>query len=726
MSNSSSPPKSQPAYLEDFSEDTNTVLPGTRQTANVAAKRSRPDFSNKLVAAEKGRDAAGTDSGYSSQAGATVGTRSAPSEESKLRASPISPRQIRGSAKRISIGAEMATSSRQGSPEKSSLRRTVSRSQKKENLRQDALESRESAARIRLSGAPVEAPSVPRQAAAEQQPERQQRLRHTGPPSPQSTRPPRTTEGQVDPMIRPATARPRPTPTQGHHPRPLSYHEGIPPQGPPAPNRRPESLYIQTFSYQGPPQPVAYVATPLSTSPQRQAAYPFPATAFAPPYQPPQGPWVEPVRTASSRRNSMYSARLPIDHSPVHQLYPAPYQQPAMARRLSVHRASPVAPLEQGSYFVEESPEGWYRNDRLAMPPPPVPNPSTRAQARPSLKHAATTSTAHPSLHHRRSDRDAPDSNYETSFRKLSLDEPRPASRPSMSSRPSAMSSITIGYGKHSPATSPNDDRAPMPPSAMKHTRRQSNYGPDEREREREAEAYQEAQSSGLKPVPLTAEVINKVMRRRSKTSGGSGSGSHAGSRAGSSREGSDVKVSKTGSRSSMDKHRGGGGSEVRIRQDEGSGLTLTINGAHQGMQLGLKSDGVDGRTISFRPGNTRDGQVEVRIGSRSAVSSRDRSTTDRNSTKYRYSGSSKPLKEIGPAEYSSRRRSRSRAAGDVIVEKGKSKADDKIAEGDVLERLRRETRPGSRSRRNSRVDVIRSGMTEGGVRRETPEGQFF
>jgi len=293
-----------------------------------------------------------------------------------------------------------------------------------------------------------------------------------------------------------------------------------------------------------------------------------------------------------------------------------------------------------------------------------------------------------------------------------------------MTSRPSASSSITIGYGsKHSTTTSPNEDRAPMPPSAMKHTRRQSYYNTEERERE--VEAYQEAQTGGVNPIPLTAEAISKVMRHRSKTSGGSGSGSRAGSRAGSSREGSDVKISKSGSRASMDKHRGGPGSEVRIRQDESSGLILTINGAPQGMQLGLKSDGVDGRTISFRPGHSRDGQVEVRIGSRSAVSSRDRSTRDRGSARYSHSGSNKPVKEIGQAEYSSRRRSRSRA-GDVIVEKGKSKADDKAAEGDVLERLRREARPGSRSRRNSRADVIRSGMTERGVRRETPEGQFF
>lgn len=722
MSNTSSPLKSQPAYLEDYSEDTNTVLPGTRQTANIAAKRSKPDINTKLVVAEKSRNAAGTNPGYSSQPGATVGTGSSSPQESKTQPPSLSPLRVRGSGKRNSIGAEMATSSRQGSPEKSSLRRTVSRSHKKENLRSDALESRESAARIRLSGTPLEAPSVPRQAAAERQPERPHRLRHTGPPSPQSTRSPRAAE-TAEPMLRPATARPRPTPAQGYSARPLSYHEGIPPPGPTAPSRRPDSLYLQTFSYQGPPQPVGYIAAPLSTSPQRQVAYPFPPTGFVPPYQPPQGPWVEPVRTASSRRASMYSARPAIEHSPVHQPYAPLYPQPAMARRLSVHRPSPVTPIEQGAYFVDDGPEVWYHNerdhkrDRIAMPPPSAPVVSTRPpQPRPSLKHSATTSTAHPPLHHRRSDRATPDFSYETSMRKLSIDEPRPASRPSMASRPSAASSITVGYGKHSPS----DDRAPMPPSAMKHTRRQSYYAPDDRERE--AEAYQEAQTAGIKPVPLTAETIHKVMRRKSKTSGGSGSGSRAGSRAGSSREGSDVKISKSGSRSSMEKHRGGGGSEVRIRQDEGSGLTLTINGAAQGMQLGLKGDGVDGRTISFHPGPARGGQVEVRIGSRSAVSSRDRSTTDRSSTRYRYTGPSKAAKEIGQTEYSSRRRSRSRA-GDVIVEKGKGKAEDDIAQGDVLERLRREARPVSRSRRNSKVDVIRS---ERVVRRETPEGQFF
>ncbi|MCJ1400497.1 hypothetical protein MMC11_003703 [Xylographa trunciseda] len=710
-SNNSLRHDSHAAYLEDYSEDTNATVPGTRQTANIAAKRSRPELRNKPINPTKGRDEA-SDSGYSSQTVATVASHGSSSQESKIEALPISSENLQSPGKSISSGAQMAGESRERSPEKPSLRRTLSRTQRNEDLRQGSFEGREAAARIRLSAIPVEAASSSRDTASE----RPQRFRYAGPPSPHASRAPRAPELQTIPLSRPPTVRPRPTPSQGSRSRPASYHAGVSADGyyvqlqPTYVDPPPNPPYISTTSYQPAsyyPQPSTLLPTPLQTSPQRQVAYPFPQTTFAPPYHPPQPPQWSSTQEMPSRRSSMYSAQVVADYS-LPLLYTAvPFQQPQLVRRISAHRSerpSPITPLDESFQLPEleeaiELDEDYYRS----MPPPASRPSASRRHTlqRPTIRHAATTTSAPSSQRQRQTVYEIVDPPYQTSSRRQSIEESHPASRPSTNTRPSTSSSKTFHHNKRIPEISPTDEAVPSRQPTTGRGRRPVSYHGGHGDLERQVEAYQDAKSGADRPISLTAEKINQVVRRRSKTQASHGSGS--GSRAGSSREGSDVKKSKTPSRSSMEKQRGAEKSDT--------GITINIANDRQGMKLGLKGDAMKDRTISFRQRQDGGGAVEVSIGQKSTVSSRDGRTRDRSVRRYSYAGSGKGVQEIGEAEYS-RRRSKSRAVEELAVERPR-KEEDKGVEEDITEKLRR-IRTESRSRRSSRSVVGRRGLNDG------------
>ncbi|MCJ1388263.1 hypothetical protein MMC18_001108 [Xylographa bjoerkii] len=711
-SNNSLRHDSHAAYLEDYSEDTKATVPGTRQTANIAAKRSRPELRNKPISTTKGRDEA-SDSGYSSQTVATVASHGSSSQGSKPEGLPISSGVLQSTSKNISSGAQMAGENSERSPDKPSLRRTLSRTQKIEDLRRGSFEGRDAAARIRLSAIPVEAPSSSRDIA----PERPQRLRHTGPPSPQASRAPKVPEIQTIPISRPPTARPRLAPSQGPRSRPASYHAGersdgyyVPVQ-PTYVGQPLEPLYINTAPYQPPPyypQASTLLPTPLQTSPQRQAAYSFPQTTFTPPYQPPQPFQWSSSQDVPSRRSSMYSAQVVADYSlPI--LYTAgPYQQPQYARRMSTHRSerpSPITPLDESFRIPEleealELDEDYYR---YSMPPPTSRPSASRRQTlqRPTIRHATTTTSAHSGQRPHQTVYETVEPSYPTSSRRQSIDESRPASRPSAITRPSASSLKTTHHNKRTPETSPTDEAVPSRPTIAGRRRRPVSYHDGRGDLERQVEAYQDAKSGADRPIPLTAEKIHQVVRRRSKTQASHGSGS--GSRAGSSREGSDVKKSKTPSRSSMDKQRG-------VEKSD-TGITISIGNARQGMKLGLKGDDIKDRTISFRQRQDGGGAVEVSIGQKSTISSRDGRTRDRSVRRYSYAGSGKGVQEIGEAEYS-RRRSKSRAVEERVVDRPR-KEEEKVVEEDITDKLRR-VRTESRSRRSSRSIISRRRPIEG------------
>ena len=688
------------AYAEDFSEDTNSTIPGTRQTANIAAKRSRPDIHYKSTIAGTGRDEA-SNSSDSSQTVATLASRGSSSQGAQTEYLPISSGLQQPPSRPNSMAADMVAESSRRSPEKPSIRRTISRTQKSTNLRQEP-ESREDAARMRLAGPALGALSSSRDPA-------QTRRRTNGPPSPQTTRaypPPSMDDRQFPP---PPPAQPRTVPAQGRRSRPTSFYAGsVPPQGQTAyiRDQQPESLYINTASYHSQfPQPhAAYLPTPLQTSPQRQAAYPFPQTTFALPYQPP-AQWIPGLPSASSRRSSIYSDYQPIiEYSPSETMYQSfnAYPEPRpLLRRMSTRSDRPQQPtFSDRSDYIDENDEDYYRRE---MPPPSRP---TSSQHRPTIRQAATTSSTVPTLRQRHSGRDVGVQSIEQSFRKLSIEEQRPKSRPTPTSRHSMASS------RYSDRISPTEDRVPLSRTISKRAGRPSSYYEyDELERERQVEAYQDAKTGGIRPGGPTVDTIHQAERRRKKNSGGSGSGS----RASSSREGSDVKKSKAITRNSLDKPRGGSGTELKTRRSEKNDYTISIGGG-QGVQVGLNGAGVVGKTITLIQGQGPNAQTEIRIGGNSSVSSRDDRTTRTSSRdgrtraaserRYSYIGNGKSVREFGEREQS-RRRSKSRVAVDAEVGNENQKHDVQAAEEAVTAQLRN-TRRESRSRRRSRSSVSR------------------
>lgn len=692
---------SHAAYLEDYSEDTNTAVPGTRQTANVAAKRSRPELSIKPVTTVNGRDAA-SDSGYSSQTAATVASRTSSLQGSKTEKTPMSPSRPQCGNRNNTVVAQMAGATREESLEKPTLHRTVPRTKKNENLRHQSVEGRDAAARIRLDAVPVKTTASSSRSLA---PEQAARARQA--PSAQATRAPKPPEIQTIPIPRPLQARSRPTPSQVPGPRPTSYHAGMGvylPAQPVYAEARPAPLYVDTVQYRQPS--VTYLPTPPTASPQRQLAYPFPPATFPQPYQPPPPPqWSTVAQDLPSRRSSMYSAQAVEEYHPI--LYtPIPVYQYQVPRGIPSHRnerPSPITPLDESFYIDErdEVDEDFYRN-----PVPTLTRTTSRRQPkeRPAIRHANTTSAAYITQQKRQSAYDPVDLISEKPSRKLPVDEVRPSSRPAAVSRLSNTSLKQTQASKYRVERSPTKESSSAPQEPARRSRRPESYG-GHGDLEREIEAYQDAKSGGERPIPLTVEKINQVVRRRSKTQASHGSGS--GSRAGSSRDGSDLKKSKPPSRSSIDKRRGSSATE---RPDDG--ITISIANARSGMKLGLKGDGVEGRAIHVRHGQDGDGAMEVRIGSRSTVSARDGRPRERSVRRYSYTGSGKGVREIGEKEYS-RQRSKSRAIEERVIEKEKKK-EDKPKDEDILDRLKRFTSGGSRSRRSSRSAVSRKGPLEG------------
>ncbi|MCJ1410613.1 hypothetical protein MMC19_004699 [Ptychographa xylographoides] len=734
MSNNSLRYDSHAATVEDYSEDTNSTVPGTRQTANIAAKRSKPEISTKV------RDEA-SDSGYSSQTQATAASRGSSAQEPAPERIPMSTTQLPSASQSHLPGAEMATvaaaavaavESRKRSPEKPSLFRRFSRSHKKENLRQEAFEGRESAARMRPSGVPVEPSAAPRDTVLERQP----RSRPAGPPSPQSSRMPKVLETQPVPISRPLPqTRPRHSQTHGVGSRPASYHAGVTPNivymqpqhQPTYAQRGPELPHLNTSVYPGPyviPSPITYMPAPLQTSPQRQAAYPFLPTTFPVKYQPPPQPqWISDQGPLTSRRASMYSAR-PIVEYPQAQLYEAvPVYEyaviPPPSRRLSTHRTerpSPMAPTAE-SYYLDERDEDYGREEDYyrSMKPPPIPKATIlnrQPVQRPPIRHSLSSNTTYLTQRHKDAELQALEFAQKTSGRKLSIDETRPPLRPTTTSRPSATSSRSATTGLHSTQTSPSKEIASTSHPIPRPTRRPVSSYDTADDLERRAEAYQNAKTAAERPNPITVEANDQVVRQRSKTNASHSSGSH--SRAGSSRDGSDDKKFKQGPKSSsLDKHRGRSSADVKSRRGdvEDDGFTISIANVRQPMSLGLKGEGVDGRTISINQSQRRDGNVEVHIGGKNSAGAHDGRTREKSVRRYSYAGSGKAVREIGEVEY--RQRSKSRATRDRVVETEQQKDYEEGAEEVSVDRLRK-VRTGSCSRRSSRSVVSGRNRVEG------------
>ncbi len=673
---SSSPLNPRAAYCEEYSEDAHTTLPDTRQTANIAAKRSRPEIAKPKVTGTRDER---SDSGNSSQTAATLNSGDS-SLESKAGAKPLRVDTAPPAIRRRPALVAKKSESRPTSPQKSSHKRSSSKARDGRSAKAEPCTCPECKANARKSLTPLET-SWP--AAVNQQ----ARPKHQVPITPQSARPPLPRATQEAPIFQPAQARPRALTTQSYRlARPMSYHGAMPEamymqqQFIPAPvDRRPPTPYSTPVTFPPPSYPPnrgSYFPVPQAPAPRRQDSFPLPPSPYEIQPRPQSRQWTS---DHPSNRHSMIYTSSPIIEYHQHPPY--------------IPRAPSAQPTSRPSFSYYDAPptprEDYMRRDEdfYSMPPPPPPAPNPKPHHRPSIKHAATTSAAHPMLHHPRS-RHIEDSVYQTSGhrspKKEQAGEHHGSRRPSLASRPSATPSsekptahlIERGLARMSIEGSD---------AAAKHRRRVSYYGHETaHDLERVAETYQADinTTADAIPVPITPDSLKLV---RKKTHSDTGSRTSAEGRG--SGEGSDVKP-----RSSTDRR---GGSDVKAR-NENDGVTVRFHPS-SGVNLDVKGGSVEGRTISLRQSRDADGEMELSIGakekhglSRTASRSEGRERHQKRYPSVSGAGTS-GVRELEIA------RSASRARGER--ETG---------------RERRRSVAGSRSRRSSKSGYSGKGIGEG------------
>lgn len=592
---SSSPSNPRAAYCEEYSEDAHTTLPDTRQTANIAAKRSRHIAKPKVTDTHDGR----SDSGNSSQTVATLNSGDS-SLESKAGAKPLRLDTGAPAIKRRPALVAKKTESRPLSPQKSSHKRSSSNARDGRSAKQGLCTCSECKSNARKSLTPLET-SWP--AAVNQQVRPKQRTPITS----HSARPPLPQPTQDAPVYQPAQARPRALTSQSYrHPRPMSYHGAMPgavyiqPQPLPIPiERRPSTPYSTPIMFPPPSYPPnrgSYFPAPQAPAPRHQDSFALPPSPYEMQSRLPPRQWI--TDHPSNRHSMVYTSSPVIENFQQLPYIPrAPSAQPTSRPSFSYYDA-PSTPRED---FIRRD-EDFYR-----MPPPPPPAPNPRTQHRPAIMHAATTSAAHPLLHHPRSRR-VEDTNDQISGhrspKKEHTGEHHRSRRPSLASRPSGtpssekQTSHSIERGLARMSIESND-------AAAKNRRRVSYYGHETaHDLQRVVETYQTDTNTTADaiPVPITTDSL-KLVRKKTH----SDSGSRASAEGRGSREGSDVKP-----RSSTDRRNG---SDVKARNDN-DGVTVRFHPS-SGVNLDVKGGSVEGRSISLRQSREGDGEMEFSIGAK-------------------------------------------------------------------------------------------------------------
>lgn len=641
MSSSSSHPRA--AYIEDYNEEAHTTVPETRQSANIAAKRSKPDIIAKLKVAQSSREDT-SDSGHSSHTipiGGGGGGESSrkPTAERKTELKEMSKAEPRAANPTLKLDTSVAMSKRKPehagkksaitpkSAQRPTLRRTDSKARDVKGARLKDCSCHECLAKARQSATPQEAskrinyydtvqrpkpeaPAIPQEASKRiNYYDTAQRPKPEAPPPPPPPKPVKEA-----PVLQPAQSRPRAATTQSYRPaRPVSFH-GEPLYVQPVYIERPTSTFPTSTPFQPPSYPPpthSYIPSNLQPIPRR-AEPPF-QRAFT--YEP------QPQPAARPQPRQWTSEQLPPSHQPlIYNHSPIVDYPPQLHYPAPVSYSQSLPPRSMTQYPVNV-PEEMYPvdEDSYRMPPPPPPRVNTSSKPyRPTIRHAAT-SVAHPTLHHdRRSIRIAdiaPEYVSQRSPRKASPEKQERSRRPSVPGRPvhAPIAENTLPY--HPPPRVRLESSNSAANASAKQRRPASYYGHETpRELERVVEAYQASKTGNLAPsLPLqdlSSESL-KLVRKKTHHGGSSDGGSRASGegRAGS-REGSEVKP-----RSSTDRR-----SEIKSRAsatpggNENDGFTMRFN---SGVSVDVKGDGVEGRTISLRPSTETEGGMELSIGAR-------------------------------------------------------------------------------------------------------------
>lgn len=631
------------AYIEDYNEDAHTTLPETRQTANIAAKRSKPDFAKLKTAHTTPDENNDPDSASLPVATVDAGDSSLPVKQANppLRVNTA----VATAFKKIKSKTERKSASTPKSAQKSSLRPTDPNEKKKgrshEVTQQEDCVCSRCLPKAQSSTTPLDKPRGGN-LSSKGQPARPQT---EAPIPPQPSKLPATRPDINVPILQPAQARPRAASIQSYRAvRPMSFHGGVTPDyiypQPIYIEQRPVSAFPHGLSFPPPsyppPKPNGYFPPPIHAVPLRQEAPPAMSYNYDPRPLPPVRPqprqWTS-EQLPPPRPPTVYSSS-PIAEHPGQPMYPVINSASQPTLRHSFNQQERTNPMSKEFFFREED---YY----LTRQPRRVGEISQ--QHRPTIRHSATSLTANPTLHHSRSKRgeeNLGDFAGGRSPRKASPEKRQPPSRPSLAGRPF----VTSSYDRpmHNYAIDRNTGQVYVESSvAAKQGRRASVYGGElPHDLVRDVEAYQSWKNAaaGLPISDLTADSL-KMVRKKTQSSDSGSRRSGEGKR---SREGSEIKR-----RGSTDRR---GGSDVKARP-ENDRFTIRVP---KGANVDLKGGGVEGKTINLRQLGQGDGGMELSIGSREMLEGRRNDVKDKSQKRSSYIDSS-GLRELEYARSASR-----------------------------------------------------------------------
>ena len=650
------------ACVEDYNDDSGTAVPETKKTANITAKRSKPEVTKHSVIRDQQ-----SDSGHSSQTLATLGSTNT-SLDSKSGSVTVRAESYAVAGKTRSTKIDEKPQNKSRSLEKLSSQGAAAKSRKEEITRKESCSCRECVARAR--GATLHNPSKSTGKPRAPVPETSQQIRlppvqvvKEGPPLPQY------------PPLRPRAL----TSHSYRRERPISWYAGTPhdalylynePQPilsyPSTPSILPPSFPSQAPPYIPPPPP-----PPPLHQPQHQQIYTSPPSPYE--LQPRSRPqqWVSDFQ-APPRPQSMLFPTSPIIEYVTEPTYAPVLTSAQPLSRQSSHRERPRALPEQRHTRDKD----YYDMPPPAPPPPPRHKNTPHRDRRPAIRHAVTDDTP-PTYTHRPNVQDESTTahvGHEHHVKQIHGAHERVRRYSRNASDEPAPKSYSIERGRA---------RTNIGSDAAKHMRRASVYGHETvHELTDEVEAYQASQGNGRTSNHIPIQPPALVRKKTHTSSKSSETSSRKSAKSGKSRT----------SKASRD------GSDLKSRRpSENDKFSMRVDASH-GVNVDLKG-GMEGRRISVRH-NKDEGKMEFSIASRGRTATgagRESREKSRKRSSYR-NGQSET--EIARTRAVSRPRMKIREH-----EEGEDEAEPMIVRERIITRTR--SRRGSSRVRGERVEFV-------------------
>jgi hypothetical protein len=465
--------KSHAATCEEWDEDAQTTLPDTRTSANVAAKRSKPE----LVSTKSRSHSDERVTDKMARKSTSKGEAASPEKDKKLTGLKVDTFFPKRESRLYSSGPPAERS--QPSTIRPSAKRSTSKVEKHEPfMRHPAGQC----LACDYSGYHMNAPAEPRGSKESSTP--QPPLTASQQPSQSASAAPRRPEA--------STIQPRERRSSSYRDqRPMSFHSGVSYDAYDPLSSHPGSAVewnmplVSPFTY----TPYAQAPTTPSYTPFQEYSHPLPTYSQVAP-QPSLGPQ-ELHRGTSSRRE------------------PIIQQSPMLRNELPLTQT-----ISQRDFQRSQKPSLSREEDARRMPPPEI-IPGTR---RPNLMKAKTSAST-PASHHRERSYGKNGGVSEQPAYKERRSDPPPTSFPPSAyqnlpkDRPAPRKSTSYheaGYTTKVSSSVPRTDRRPSMSSSERH--------------EMEAEAYQRAH--GTKSQPLTVDAVSKISRKSDSGSQRSSRGS--------------------------------------------------------------------------------------------------------------------------------------------------------------------------------------------------------